>query len=69
MPSPVTDNVPLPSDHAPMSRAVESTIATLFAPVFVSDTAPPKMFAASERLIPPAPALTLAAPATFNAPD
>ena len=66
IPSPVTASAPLPRLHEPIVSGVESTIATLLAPVFVSETDPPNTFVAVVRLIAPAPASNEASPVTLS---
>ena len=66
-PAAVTTRSPLMVD-APKISAFASVIATAFAPVLVSDTAPPKSFAACVRVIAALPVVTLVVPPITSAP-
>ncbi len=63
VPVAVTTSVPVPTLEFPSNMALASRRLTLFAPVFVSDTGPVKLFAALFSVIAAAPVVKLAAPA------
>src|ERR1700690_2348436 len=59
----VMPKVPLPTDEVPRASAPAFVSATLLAPLLFNMTLPVKLLPALERVITPAPALMLAAPA------
>ena len=63
MPTAVTVNVPSPNKDAPKSIAFASVMPTLLVPELFRLTAPVKSLPALVRVITPAPALKIAAPA------
>ena len=63
MVEPVTSKVPVPRLVTPIVISLVSVIATLKAPVLVRLTGPIKLLPRLIRVITPAPALKLAAPA------
>ena len=61
-------SVPVPTPIVPSTKALVSRSATLFAPVLVRLTAPPKLFAPSVSVIAAAPALIAVVPVTTSPP-
>ncbi len=59
----VRPSVPLPMDDVPSTNALLSVTATLFAPLLFKLIAPVKLLAALVKVMTPAPALIVAAPA------